>query len=341
MEMPDVCLPDLPCVKPSPYPWITQSPAALLSGCGPYTLSDLPEKWIPAQLHYAARRRRSSQVRGYYLACRRIVAGSDEVPEFSQLDPVAAGVLLTTFHPLVGSSLRDKLISCACSHPFGAYLTAHSLMTEGEQAAAFTQLAGESRLLYWLHHRGVVSCEPFCANRNDLWSGLTMLPTAQGEGWLKTLAVRACDDPVAASAALALQPGADRMVKEVWLDRVASVGSGRWAYETARWTRHTWLQPEWVELRDRLRSPATADKAKWHYHWYSHVAPELAKTALADPDLDTLWRVELVAGNADHWCTEDDMRLRYILGENLTLDAETRAEAVLALSWLNSRTRPQ
>jgi hypothetical protein len=328
----DLPVPCVPMVKPSLNPPLIETPRAFFDSFGLLDPILLPDSMMAAYLEHEPRRHRAWWFRQLHPECVRALQQGDLL-ELTRLDGVVAGLLFLTLQPPIGSRLREGLFRRIAAHKFGALMAARGMLLAEEHLAILMLLGSDSRYLRWLSQLGwETECPAYCARQLNLEAGMIMLPTPLGQVWLEKLVQRAGDEPEAAAAALVLQPEAPERLRNLWTDTVVKAKAGRVACLAARYARHTWPQPEWRQIRERLRAAATDDKGPCWCYFHSQISDsEEARTALGDPQADVLWALELL-----HATQAPDTSLRHLLGERLATDPGDQ-ESIVALDWLDLR----
>jgi hypothetical protein len=325
-------MPSTPLFQPSPNPPMVEVPGALFDTFELLDPLQLPDSWLPVWLEYQPRLHRAWWYRQFHPECVRALRQGNP-PNLSQLDGVVAGLLFLALQPPIGSRLREGLFRRIAHHQFGALMAARGMLLAEEHLAILMLLGSDSRYLLSLCQLGwEAECPAYCARHLNLEAGMIMLPTPLGQVWLEKLVQRAGDEPEAAAAALVLQPEAPERLRNLWTDTVVKAKAGRVACLAARYARHTWPQPEWRQIRERLRAAATDDKGPCWCYFHSQISDsEEARTALGDPQADVLWALELL-----HATQAPDTSLRHLLGERLATDPGDQ-ESIVALDWLDLR----
>jgi hypothetical protein len=134
----------------------------------------------------------------------------------------------------------------------------------------------------------------------------------------------------AACANLVLQPNAHPCDLAHWLAILIDDRSARYAYETVRWARHTWLAPAWENLKNALMEKVMSDSGQWRFHWLRDIQPSAAAANIGDDQFSPLWAAELVDA-----LELNDYALRFRLGEHLGSSADD--DLSWTLRWLNLR----
>lgn len=120
--------------------------------------------------------------------------------------------------------------------------------------------------------------------RHDLASGLVVARVGTDDdltGWLRSASLAACEQIAAATAMLVLAPTAPKGLLGLWLATLQRANQVADAFITVFWSRHTWPDKEWVNLKSALKPAIVADGNTGWFNWFAQIEPEYAAEALA------------------------------------------------------------
>lgn len=313
---------------------IVAFPTAVFSDLDP-SADKIPEAWLERYAQWDLCARRAQALSWFSRHLDRLDCFEPYLTHIT--DPVLAGLLLYIAGAQIDGDMREQWFKTACTDPAGAWLAAEGLHTTSERDHIVEAVKTDGRLLWWVSQVSgfaTAAARP-AVTHVDLYGGMIMAQICgpkKLEEWLRIVISVADEQPDAACAAMILQPGADERDKEAWLGTLQTKGTGQQAYETVRWTRHTWSPEDWKRLKDSLREKILSDGGKLFFHWFRELESEHALAGLGTPGIDPLWASELFSCLGP---TADDFPFRYQLGELMRTSRED--EAILVLRWLNRR----